>query len=151
MKKIFSILALVCLGFMTSYAQQGTVHVINNTNCDIGVDVANWCPECIVLSSQTMWTVNPHSTLDFDPNTYPWLLQGDFVLPACLDWQWYYADVYACNNYIRVGRNVPNATCPQYNRISETTDECGCTNGSFITVTFDVDVPVPGDVTITIF
>lgn len=154
MKKILSIVALLCFGMTASYGQQGTVHVINNTNCDIGVDIANWCPDCKVLSSQTMWTVNANDTREFAPDTYPWLLGGELVMPACLDWQWYYADVYACNNYIRVGRAVPTSSpddCPPYSREGETTDDCNCTNTPFIFVTFDVDVPIPGDVTITVF
>jgi hypothetical protein len=144
MKKILSILALLCLGF-TSYAQQGDIHINNSSGCNIAIDIVAACDNCTETSSLTMHSVGANSTLDFQSSSYPWNGGGTGAKPPCGNWEWYYADIFICGNYYRVGRNV--SSCTPYGGSLGVTD-CGC-NGSNITLNFSVDAA--GNVLIQIF
>ncbi len=148
MKKMLFAAAMLCLHAFTSFAQQGDVHVFNYTNCVVAVNIVAVCPgNCKEYSSLTMWTVNPNSSLDFPASTYPWN-GGEQSPPPCSNWEWYYAEIFVCGNYYRVGRVVSPCTPSPAAGVTVPGADCECGNAD-IHLSFGVD-PVTGEVYVVI-
>lgn len=149
MKKIILAVALMCSSHVMSYAQQGDITVINNTNCVIAYDVGATCPgSCEGRSSLMMTNLGPGKTHNIPASTYPWDGGGgDIDPPPCVDWEWHWADIFICGEYYRVGRSV--GSCASYSGGLAFSDECSCTTSGTITINFSINGS--GDVLIQIF
>lgn len=120
MKKLLMAFALTIATVVTVHAQyNGDVYVINDTDCEIAINVHARCPDCSDYHSNMMTIIPAHTG-------FPGMRIYDATLPApnpyfnptdpstvCDDWKWSYADVtYFCGgNAYNVQVGDPGDPC----------------------------------------
>ena len=143
---------------------QGRVFVINETSCDVYIDVYAICPDCSVYGSNFMHLISPNpwypGTQIYDPslpspNPY-WSTAVDPASNCEDNWQWSFAVIdFICGDgsisQITVGN--PSDPCATYNNKSPLLvhNDCleSCFGGDRIWVRW-TSGPGPGDIIITI-